>query len=67
MTTGSVTVIRAARLIDGLGDAPLDAPVIVVRGTRIESVLQGEPPAAIADGAVQAGKAAGALATAAAR
>jgi imidazolonepropionase-like amidohydrolase len=48
MTSSSVTVIRAARLIDGSGGAPLDAPVIVVRGTRIESVLQGEPPAAIA-------------------
>ena len=48
MTNDSVTVIRAARLIDGSGDAPLDAPVIVVRGTKIESVLQGEPPAAIA-------------------
>jgi imidazolonepropionase-like amidohydrolase len=53
MTSSSVTVIRAARLIDGSGDAPLDAPVIVVRGTRIESVLQGEPPAAIADEADQ--------------
>jgi imidazolonepropionase-like amidohydrolase len=53
MTSSSVTVIRAARLIDGSGDVPLDAPVIVVRGTRIESVLQGEPPAAIADEADQ--------------
>jgi imidazolonepropionase-like amidohydrolase len=53
MTPSAVTVIRAARLIDGSGDAPLDAPAIVVRGTRIESVLQGEPPAAIADEADQ--------------
>jgi imidazolonepropionase-like amidohydrolase len=53
MTSSSVTVIRAARLIDGAGGAPLDAPVIVVRGTRIESVLQGEPPAAITDEADQ--------------
>jgi imidazolonepropionase-like amidohydrolase len=53
MTSSSVTVIRAARLIDGSGGTPLDAPVIVVRGTRIESVLQGEPPAAITDEADQ--------------
>ncbi|HEY2288882.1 MAG TPA: amidohydrolase family protein [Streptosporangiaceae bacterium] len=53
MTSSSVTVIRAARLIDGSGGPPLDAPVIVVRGTRIESVLQGEPPAAITDEADQ--------------
>jgi imidazolonepropionase-like amidohydrolase len=49
MTTGSVTIIRAARLIDGSGDAPLEAPVIVVRGTKIEAVLQGTPPAGLAD------------------
>jgi imidazolonepropionase-like amidohydrolase len=49
MTNGSVTIIRAARLIDGSGDAPLEAPVIVVRGTKIEAVLQGDPPAGIAD------------------
>jgi imidazolonepropionase-like amidohydrolase len=53
MTSSAVTVIRAARLIDGLGDTPLDAPVIVIRGTQIESVLRGEPPAAIADEADQ--------------
>jgi imidazolonepropionase-like amidohydrolase len=53
MTTDSVTVIRAARLIDGSGEAPLEAPVIVVRGTKIEAVLQGEPPAGIADQAEQ--------------
>src|SRR5262245_55406526 len=53
MTTGSVTVIQADRLIDGTGGAPLDAPVIVVRGTRIEAVLQGEPPAGITDEAGQ--------------
>jgi imidazolonepropionase-like amidohydrolase len=53
MTSSSVTVIRGARLIDGSGDAPLDAAVIVVRGSTIESVLQGEPPAAIADEADQ--------------
>src|ERR1700744_3858758 len=49
MTNGSVTIIRAARLIDGSGGAPLEAPVIVVRGTKIEAVLQGDPPAGIAD------------------
>ncbi len=49
MTTGSVTVIRAARLIDGSGAAPLDSPVIVVRGTKIETVPQGEPPAGIVE------------------
>lgn len=53
MTTGSVTVIRGTRLIDGLGDAPLDAPVIVVRGAKIEAILQGEPPAGILDEATQ--------------
>jgi len=53
MTTGSVTVIRAARLIDGSGGAPLEAPAIVVRGTKIEAVLQGEPPAGIVDEAQQ--------------
>lgn len=53
MTNGSVTVIRGARLIDGSGDAPLDAPVIVVRGTKIEAVLRGEPPAGILDEAEQ--------------
>jgi imidazolonepropionase-like amidohydrolase len=53
MTTGSVTVIQADRLIDGTSDAPLDAPVIVIRGNRIEAVLQGEPPAEITDEADQ--------------
>src|SRR5580700_841986 len=53
MTTGSVTVIKAERLIDGTSDQPLEAPVIVVRGTRIEAVLQGELPADIADEADQ--------------
>jgi imidazolonepropionase-like amidohydrolase len=51
MTTDAVTVIRAARLIDGAGGPPLDAPVIVVRGSRIDEVLQGEPPAALTEGA----------------
>jgi imidazolonepropionase-like amidohydrolase len=53
MTSSSVTVIRAARLIDGSGGPPLDSPVIVVRGDRIASVLRGEPPAAITDEADQ--------------
>jgi imidazolonepropionase-like amidohydrolase len=53
MTTDAVTVIRAARLIDGSGRPPLEAPVIVVRGTKIEAVLQGEPPAGVLDGASQ--------------
>lgn len=47
MTTDAVTVIRAGRLIDGSGRPPLEAPVIVVRGTKIEAVLQGEPPAGV--------------------
>jgi imidazolonepropionase-like amidohydrolase len=47
LSTDAVTVIRAARLIDGSGGAPLESPVIVVRGTQIESVLSGEPPAAV--------------------
>jgi imidazolonepropionase-like amidohydrolase len=53
MTTGSVTIVRGARLIDGSGGAPLEAPVIVVRGTKIDAVLQGEPPASILDEAEQ--------------
>lgn len=53
MTTDAVMVIRAARLIDGLGGPPLEAPVIVVRGTKIEAVLQGEPPADVLDRAGQ--------------
>jgi imidazolonepropionase-like amidohydrolase len=53
MTTGSVTLIQADRLIDGTGGAPLEAPVVVVRGTRIEAVLQGEPPAGLTDEADQ--------------
>lgn len=34
----TVTVIRATRLIDGTGAAPIASAVIVVRGNRIESV-----------------------------
>jgi imidazolonepropionase-like amidohydrolase len=49
MSTDAVTVIRAARLIDGSGGPPLEGPVIVVRGTRIDTVLSGEPPAAVLD------------------
>jgi imidazolonepropionase-like amidohydrolase len=53
MTSNSVTVIKAARLIDGAGNAPVDAPVIVIRGSKIDAVLQGEPPAAILEEADQ--------------
>src|SRR5712691_3330748 len=37
-------VIRAARLIDGRGDAVISPAVVVVRGNKIESV-GGTPPA----------------------
>jgi imidazolonepropionase-like amidohydrolase len=47
MTTDAVTVIRAARLIDGSGGEP----VIVVRGATVEAVLQGAPPDGLLDGA----------------
>ena len=34
----AIVAIRAARLIDGRGGAPLASPVIIVRGDRIEAV-----------------------------
>jgi len=40
--TAGLTVIRAGRLIDGSGDAPLVDATIVVRGSRFESVLTGD-------------------------
>jgi imidazolonepropionase-like amidohydrolase len=44
------TVIRAGRLIDGTGAAPIDDPVVVVDGSTIRGVFQGEAP----DGAIPA-------------
>ena len=37
----SVVVVRAARLIDGRGGAPLTSPVVIVRGDRIAEVGSG--------------------------
>src|SRR5262249_12865663 len=37
-TPGPVVVIRAARLIDGSGGAPVTPAVVIVRGDRIEAV-----------------------------
>ena len=34
----SVVVIRAARLVDGTGSAPLTPAMVVVRGDRIDAV-----------------------------
>jgi imidazolonepropionase-like amidohydrolase len=44
-----VTVIKAARLIDGLGGAPLANVVVVIEGDRIERVGSGLPAPAGAD------------------
>ena len=40
-TPPSVTLIRAARLIDGRGGTPTGAAVVVIRGDRIEAVGSG--------------------------
>src|SRR5262245_30352932 len=37
----AVTAIRAARLIDGRGGAPIASPIVIVRGDRIEAVGSG--------------------------
>src|SRR5438477_7670303 len=42
----AVTVIRAARLIDGRGGAPITPAVVVVRGNKIESVGGAAPAGA---------------------
>jgi len=39
-----ITIISAARLIDGSGHPPLDDPVIVIRGERIAGIFQGAFP-----------------------
>ena len=44
-----MTVIQASWLIDGSGGPPLESPAIVVRGTKIESILQGNAPKRIVD------------------
>lgn len=46
-----VTLIKAGRLIDGTGKAPLENVTIVVRGDLIESVLRGPASAALQQGA----------------
>ena len=40
-TAPPVTVIRAARLVDGRGGAPIGPAVVVIRGDRIEAVGSG--------------------------
>ncbi|GAB2467956.1 imidazolonepropionase-like amidohydrolase [Conyzicola lurida] len=45
MSAADLTVVRAGRLIDGSGDAPLADATVVVRGGRIESVLTGDAAA----------------------
>ncbi len=47
----ALTLIRAGRLIDGTGKAPLENVTIVVRGDVIESVLQGPASADLQRGA----------------
>lgn len=43
------TLIKAARLIDGTGAAPLENPTLVIAGGKIESVITGELPSDLAD------------------
>lgn len=38
------TIIRAGRLIDGSGEAPLADPVVVIRDSRVAAVFQGAVP-----------------------
>jgi imidazolonepropionase-like amidohydrolase len=40
----TVTVIRAARLLDGTGAPPLGSPRLVLEGERIVGIFQDEPP-----------------------
>jgi len=46
-----VTLIKAGRLIDGTGKAPMENVTIVIRGDVIESVLRGAPGAELLRGA----------------
>ncbi len=43
------TLIKAARLIDGTGAAPIENPTLVVSGPAIESIVTGELPSHLAD------------------
>lgn len=43
------TLIKAARLIDGTGAAPVENPTLVVSGGKIEAVITGELPSDLAD------------------
>ena len=52
MAGSAATVIRAARLIDGSGDKPLEQPAVVVRDGKVEAVTQGEPPGGLEDAEV---------------
>lgn len=42
------TLIKAARLIDGTGSAPVENPILVVSGGKIESIVTGELPSYLA-------------------
>ncbi|MGY6249542.1 amidohydrolase family protein [Bosea thiooxidans] len=42
------TLIKAARLIDGTGSAPVENPTLVVSGGKIESIVTGELPSYLA-------------------
>ncbi|PTM39844.1 amidohydrolase family protein [Bosea sp. 124] len=43
------TLIKAARLIDGTGAAPVKDPILVIAGGKVEAILSGTVPAEFAD------------------
>lgn len=43
-------ILRAARLIDGTGTAPMDDPILVIEKGRIEAVCRGVLPPSLAQG-----------------
>jgi imidazolonepropionase-like amidohydrolase len=43
------TLIKASRLIDGTGAAPVENPILVIAGGKIESVVTGELPSDLAN------------------
>ncbi|MBI3948186.1 MAG: amidohydrolase family protein [Armatimonadetes bacterium] len=48
-------ILRASRLIDGTGAAPVDDPMLVIENGRIEAVCRGNLPAHLAQGALLVG------------
>ncbi len=46
----TITVIRAARLLDGTGAPPIASPCLVLESERIIGVFQGEPPSRVSGG-----------------